>query len=97
MTPKQMGRLGLFHIEEAILEVLSEELEGLTPSRISIRIGILGYSDPGLSLRYAIVHGALVQLKRQELIERVRLDNGEETSRWKLTEQSIRLRIDNPR
>ena len=24
MTPKQMGRLGLFHIEEEILEVLSD-------------------------------------------------------------------------
>lgn len=31
MTPKQIGRLGLFHIEEAILAVLSEEPEGLKP------------------------------------------------------------------
>ena len=87
MTPKQMGRLGLFHIEEAILEVLSEEPEGFAPSRISRHIGITGYSDPGMSLRYAIVHGALVQLKRKGLVERVLLENGENTSRWKLTEQ----------
>ena len=37
MTTKQMGRLGLFHIEEAILKVLSEEPEGLTPASINRR------------------------------------------------------------
>ena len=39
MTPKQMGRLGLFHIEEAIIEVLSQEPEGLRPAEISRRKG----------------------------------------------------------
>ena len=81
MTPKQMGRLGLFHIEEAILEVLSEEPEGLTPANISGGIGIRGYDDPGLSLKYAIVHGALIQLKRKGIVEKL------ETGHWKLTEQ----------
>ena len=88
MTPKQMGRLGLFHIEEAILEVLSEETEGLEPNEISKRIGILGYDDPDLALRYAVVWGALIQLKRKGLVERVTLVNGWSTSRWRLTEES---------
>ena len=60
MTPKQMGRLGLFHIEEAILEVLSEEPEGLRSAEISRRIGILGYDDIDLALRYAVAWGALI-------------------------------------
>ena len=88
MPPKQMGRLGLFHIEEAILEVLSEETEGLQPNEISRCIGILGYDDPDLALRYAVVWGALIQLKRKKRVERVRLNTGEGTARWRLKEQS---------
>lgn len=37
MTPKQIGRLGLYHIQEAILEVLSEAPEGWQPAEISRR------------------------------------------------------------
>ena len=81
MTPKQMGRLGLFHIEEAILEVLSEEPEGLTPAHISRRIGIYGHPQADLALTYAIAHGTLVELKQKGSIERT------DGSRWKLTEQ----------
>ena len=81
MTPKQMGRLGLFHIEEAILEVLSEEPEGLTPANISKRIGIYGHPDAELALTYAIAHGTLVELEQKGFVER------SDSSRWKLTEQ----------
>ena len=88
MTPEQMGRLDLFHIEEAILEVLSEEPEGLESNVISKRIGILGYDDPDLALRYAVVWGALIQLKRKGLVEKALLNNAWPTSRWKLTELS---------
>ena len=80
MTPKQMGRLGLFHIEEAILEVLSEEPEGLTPANISRRIGIPGHPEADLALTFAIAHGVLVELEQKGSVEK--LDN----SRWKLTE-----------
>ena len=81
MTPKQMGRLGLFHIEEAILEVLSGETEGLRPADISRRIGIPGQPEASLALTFAIVHGALVELEKKGLVEK--LDNGS----WKLTDQ----------
>lgn len=80
MTPKQMGRLGLFHIEEAILEVLSEETDGLKPADISRRIGIPGQPDANLALTFAIVHGALVELEQKGLVTRL------ENSRWKLRE-----------
>ena len=81
MTPKQMGRLGLFHIEEAILEVLSEEPEGLTPANISKRIGIYGHPEAELSLTYAIAHGTLVKLEQKGSVER------SDGSRWRLTER----------
>ena len=80
MTPKQMGRLGLFHIEEAILEVLSQEPEGLRPAQISRRIGIIGHNDPDLALRYAVVWGALIELREKGLVERG------ENQCWKLTD-----------
>ena len=46
MTPKQMGRLGLFHVEEAILEVLSEAPEGLKPDDYQLTVN--NYQKRGL-------------------------------------------------
>lgn len=41
MTPKQQARLGLFHIEEAILEVLFQANDEYTPAAdIARKIGI---------------------------------------------------------
>ena len=71
MTPKQMGRLGLFHIEEAILEVLSEAPEGLSPADISRAIGIYGHKDADLALTYAIAHGALIELQQKGAVEKL--------------------------
>ena len=84
MTPKQMGRLGLYHIQEATLEVLSEAPEGLQPAEISRRIGIAGYPDEDeLALKFAIVWGALIYLKHDNLVEKI-----EDTPRWKLTQHA---------
>lgn len=83
MTPKQMGRLGLFHIEEAILEVLSEEPEGLKPGEISNRIGIGPYFDQRMSHSYGVVHGILVKLKAEGLAQRVNEEDSSE-HRWQL-------------
>ena len=65
-----MGQLGLFHIEEAILKVLSEKPGGLRPAEISRRIGISGYDDIDLALRYVVAWGALIQLKNRGLVEK---------------------------
>ncbi len=63
MTPKQMGRLGVFYIEEAILEVLETEPQGLPPAGISKAIGVLGYHSGdetyGRGVYYYIVRGVL--------------------------------------
>lgn len=83
MTPKQMGRLGLFHIEEAIIEVLSQEPEGLRPGEISNRIGIGSYSDERMTRSYAIVHGTLVKLKMEGVTQRVDEEDSSEY-RWQL-------------
>ena len=80
MTLKQMGRLGLFHIGEAILEVLSEEPEGLKPEHISKAIGIRKYTDERFNQSYAIVNAVLIKLKEEGYVERC---IGPE---WKLTD-----------
>lgn len=61
MTTKQMARLELFHIEEAILEVLETNPKGLTPAEIGNRIGIGRYLDPDERVdRNAPLYGILV-------------------------------------
>ena len=60
MTPKQMARLGVFQIQEAILSVLEQETEGLQSERIST---ILGIPDD------SIVRGVLDKLQREGEIE----------------------------
>ncbi|MDE0325620.1 MAG: hypothetical protein OXN27_17030 [Candidatus Poribacteria bacterium] len=69
MTPKQMARLGVFQIQEAILSVLEEDPEGLEPESISERLGI-----PDAS----IVQGVLNKLQQEGYIE----PPGE--GRWKI-------------
>ena len=80
MTPKQMGRLGLFHIGEAILEVLSEKPEGLKPEHVSKAIGIRKYTDGRFNQSYAIVNAVLIKLAEEGYVERC------EGPEWKLTE-----------
>lgn len=78
MTTKQMARLGLFYIEEAILEVLEAESEPLDGPEISRRVGIESCSDPDRKLEnaHAVVHGVLVKLLREERVDRVLKQQG---------------------
>ena len=69
MTPKQQARLGVFHIEEAILEVLEQASEGLEPEGVS---AILGISD------YLSIQGILTKLQREGSVEVIR------GNRWKI-------------
>ena len=59
MTPKQMARLGVFQIQEAVLSVLEQEPEGLEPERISTTLGV----------PIAIVQGVLAKLQREGYVE----------------------------
>ena len=78
-NPRQMARLGVFYIQEAILDILEAETELLQPSEISRKIGIIP-PDEGPALRFAIVHGALAKLQNEGLVEKV------ENIGWRLAE-----------
>ena len=79
-SAKQMARLGAFQIQEAILCILAEEPEGLTPELISKAIGIREYTDEKFNQSYAIVNAVLIKLKEEEYVERCM------GSRWRLTD-----------
>ena len=83
MTTKQMARLGLFYIEEAILEVLETEPGGLPPAEIGNRIGIGRYPDPDNRVdRNALLYGILVKLLTEGRVESVISDSN--IRHWKL-------------
>ena len=81
-SAKQMARLGVFQIQEAILCILAEEPEGLTPELISKAIGIREYTDEKFNQSYAIVNAILIKLKEEGYVERCM------GSRWRLTDST---------
>ena len=66
-NPKQLGRIGIFYLEEAVLEVMGDE--PLKAWEISKRLGIPAYSEQN-TWNYAIVHGILRKLQAEGRVER---------------------------
>ncbi len=83
MTTKQIGKLGVFYLQEAVLAILEESPEGLKPGEISNRLGIGPYWDQRMSHSYAIIHGILLKLKTEGLAQRVNEEDSTE-HRWQL-------------
>ena len=81
LRPKQLARIGMFYIEEAILDLLLEAeistQQGLGPTEISRRLGTYLSGD---SYPNAIIYGFLAMLERRGLIEKV------ERGQWMLSE-----------
>ena len=78
MTPKQMARLGVFQIQEAVLSVLEQEPEGLEPEGISTTLGV-----PDC----LIVQGVLAKLQREGCVEpavgeRWKIVSGDDSNIW---------------
>ena len=88
MNPKQQARLGLFYLEEAILDILSDG--EARPEIISKHIGIRSLTDERHSTSYSIVIGILVKLKEEERVERC------DDARWQLTEREREERTQTP-
>lgn len=73
IRPKQLSRIGEFHLQEAVLDVLFQAYPddvALNPAEISRRAGI--YRESGAAgMNDAIVHGVLNQLAEHGRVERV--------------------------
>ena len=89
LRPKQLARIGMFYIEEAILDLLLEAerstQQGLGPTEISRRLGTL---LSGSNFRDSIVAGFLEKLKNEGLV------NNKTRGNWMLTEMGSENRRD---
>ncbi len=103
IRPKQLARLGEFHLEEAVLDVLLEaahEAECLGAAEISRRAGIFregGSGEPGsvASMNDAIVTGLMVKLHKAGKVERcTQGGGGGRRGGWKLTDEEFARRRD---
>lgn len=65
--PKAFARIGIAHLEIAVLEAMGDE--PLKAWEISKRLGIPAYSEQN-QWNYAIVHGILRKLQAEERVER---------------------------
>ena len=93
--PKQFARIGEFHLEEAILDVLLEakhENNCLGAAEIGKRTGI--YRDRGSNnmMNDAIVTGLLNKLAEQKRVQRCEQESGQ--GGWKLTDKEFEVRRD---
>ena len=87
-----MARLGEFHLQEAVLEVLTESHPngfGIGAAEVGRRAGI--YRDTGAAqMNDAIVTGILNQLHEQGKVERADQEN--ERGGWRLVEREFERR-----
>ena len=95
LRPKQMARLGEFHLEEAILDVLLEarhEGQCLGAAEISKRAGIFRDPGPKINMNDAIVHGLANKLGIAGKVERCKQANGR--GGWRLSDKEFERRRD---
>ena len=94
IRPKQLTRIGEFHLQEAVLDVLCNahpEGFGLGAADISRRAGI--YRDAGVvHMNDAIVTGFLNQLYEQGRVEQTPQQGGR--GGWRLTDKEYERRRD---
>lgn len=94
IRPRQLSRLGEFHLQEAILDVLCDahpEGHGTGAAEIGRRASI--YRGPaGMNMNDAIVTGFLYQLRDMGKVEQA--DQQNNRSGWRLTEQEYERRRD---
>lgn len=92
LQPEQLARMGLFYLEEAVLDVLYENETWLTTAKISKRLGIPA-SDTGLG--YPLVRCILDKLLSEARVQRRSLDRG--GARYRLTKEEREKRCDESR
>lgn len=86
IRPKQLSRIGEFHLEEAVMDVLCHSHPTpLGAADIGRRAGI--HRDAGVAgMNDAIVHGILNKLATQKRVERVeRVDPSKRGGGWRLS------------
>ena len=102
IPPKQHARIGMFHLEEAVLDVLLEakhEGECIGLSEISRRAGIFRDRGEGIvsesgMINDAIATGVLVKLGIESRVQRCPQTRAGHQRGWELTDREFNLRRD---
>ena len=95
IRPKQHARMGMFYLEESVLDVLLEskyEQECLGPAEISKRAGIFRERGSVNIMNDAIVTGILVKLADEDRVQRCEQPNMQ--GGWELTDKEFAERRD---
>ena len=96
IRPKQHARMGIFLLEEAVLDVLLEarhEDECIGPAEISARAGIFRERGSVNIMNDAIVTGVLVKLADEGRVERC-TQQGRRRGGWQLADREYAARRD---
>ena len=97
LEPEQLARIGMFYLEEAILDVLhaaKHNQEWLPPTEISETVGILPAVSRRLrGIKYPIVRGILDKLQDEGRVKPSTHEKGE-NQMWQLTEEEFEKRCD---
>ena len=92
LEPEQLARIGIFYLEEAVLDVLHEARHGddewLLPADISRMMGIT--VSEYVTVDYPLVHGTLDELCRKNQVEH----DGSAKRKWRLTDEEFENRCD---
>ncbi len=96
IRPKQLARMGQFHLEEAVLDVLLEakhEGDCIGAAEISRRAGIFRERGVVDIMNDAIATGVLVKLTDEGKVRRCQ-QHDTQRGGWELTESEFELRRD---
>ena len=94
IRPKQLSRLGEFHLEEAVLDVLLEathESKCMGAAAISKRAGIFRDKAKDIGMNDAIVTGVLIKLYKENKVVRCKQNS---RGGWALSDEEFVRRRD---
>ena len=91
MRPKQMARIGVFHLTEAVMDVLAQQQKdgGATPAEIGQALGLHQGENPN----DGYVWNALRELEEQAKVYRISKKDGGR-GEWYLTDKTYEQRRD---
>lgn len=95
IRPKQLSRMGMFYLQEAVLDVLYENYNegyGIGAADISKRAGIYRERGPSDIMNDAIVTGILNSLHEEKKVKRTSQESGR--GGWSLTDSEYNRRRD---
>lgn len=96
MKPKKHARIGMFHLEEAVLDVLfaaKNKGECIGVAEISKRSGIYrSLENENSALNDSIVRGLLIKLSSEDRIEACKQANNQRG--WQISEREFLYRND---